>query len=128
MSKARGASKMRKIKRAGFQNFNWETGQLIGRPFNNKSNKGKRKPTHKFTSPNMVVERDGKNVTVPMTVTKSYQRRVFPNADGHYPEGAVPAKMHEGGKPGTDEARYRDIMVITDTKEVKVTSTTRIEL
>lgn len=128
MSKARGASKMRKIKRTGVQNFNWQTGQLIGRPFKNRSNKGKRKPSHKFILPNMVVERDGKNVTVPMTVTKSYQRRVFPNADGQYPEGAIPAKMHVGGKPGTDEARYRDIMVITDTKGVKITSATRIEL
>lgn len=128
MSRARGASKMRKIKRNGFQNFNWETGQLIRRPFNNKSNKGKRKPTHRFITPNMIVERDGENVTVPMTVTKSYQRRVFPNADGQYPEETMPAKMHIGGKPGTDEARYRDIMVITDTKEVKITSTRRIKL
>jgi hypothetical protein len=120
MSKARGSSRIRSITRAGLSKLDPATGQIKKRPFSNKKAKtqsGKLK--YHFEAPTMTVEREnGKLVTVPYTVTKGYTRRVFPNHNGNYPIDARPMTIRVGG---TDEKPItKEIMVITDTKEVSV--------
>jgi hypothetical protein len=110
MSKARGASRMRKIIRAGISKVNMFTGELEGRPFNNSKN-AKRKPTHVFVKPTMVVERNGKDVSVDKTETISYERRVFPDKDGNYPDGA---ELKNTSLIGNKSPYY----FIMDTKEI----------
>ena len=66
---------------------------------------------------------------VPKTVTKSYKRRVFPDAEGNLPINAQKGLMHISGKPfikdgvkmvSNPEAKYKEIYYVIDTKEVPV--------
>lgn len=122
MSKARGASRMRNIKRAGIHKLDAQTGQIKKRPYPNKAN-GKRKKSHLFVTPMMYVENErGETVKVPLTRTVGYTRRVFPDKNGQYPIDARTEFMHISGNPASDNAHLREVKVITDIKEVSAKS------
>jgi hypothetical protein len=127
------ASLTRRFKRH-MRSMNFQTGNIIKRPFGNSkaltNKRGKR--SYIFQQNNMIVEVETENgpqqFIVPKTKTVTYKRRVFAYPDGTYPEGAVPAKMHVGGIPNSPAAKYKDIMVIEDTKTVPMNRLTRVKV
>ena len=113
----KGASESRKIRRAGIEKYNFSDGTIIKRPFSNRANP-KRKKTHKFVNPTMIVDRNGKSVAIPLTRTVSYKRRVFPDQNGCFPIGILPDQIAMSMSPIKDKIIYH----IPDTKEVAVKS------
>ena len=127
MSKARGASMARKMRRNGHK-FDIKSGTFKNRPNPNKTNKGKRKPFHRFISAVMSIFRKDKEVVVPKTITTAYERRVFKDKSGNYPENAYESVLQYGGFHPGDTPKLRKIMVVKDTREVAVTKTHRVKL
>jgi len=119
----------RKATRAGMSKFNFKTGKIEKRPFNNKACR-KRKPNFKYVinQPTMIIneiDENGANIDLKVvkTITRTITRRVFPNSKGEYPEGSFEEEVWHMGNREKGKATSRTHMFITETIEQVVKPT-----